>query len=244
MTPVTERSRVPGVCPFLGLPDDPPSRFSFPSVGHRCWADGRPHPVDLVQQGTFCLAVTFPECPRYRRSAASRRPDATAPEAPGVALQRVTADAGAAGAPGAAGGSPARDEPGPRAPGRTSRGRRVVAIVLAVAVIAGAAYLAGPAIADWMRQVGAGAGAASPSPSAPLAATPAPSPASTPASTRASTPAPSPAATPLVHVVARGETLIAIAARYGVTVAAIREANGITDPNLIRVGQRLVIPRR
>jgi LysM repeat protein len=39
-----------------------------------------------------------------------------------------------------------------------------------------------------------------------------------------------------------GDQLGRIAARYGVTVAAIQKANDIADPNLIRVGQRLVIP--
>lgn len=44
-----------------------------------------------------------------------------------------------------------------------------------------------------------------------------------------------------VHVVARGETLASIAARYGTTVSALARANGISNPSLIYVGQRLVI---
>ncbi len=43
-------------------------------------------------------------------------------------------------------------------------------------------------------------------------------------------------------MVARGETLTSIAARYGVSVRALAAANGITDPNTIYAGQRLVIP--
>jgi LysM repeat protein len=39
-----------------------------------------------------------------------------------------------------------------------------------------------------------------------------------------------------------GDTLIAIAARFGTTVKAIRVANNIDNPRLIRVGQVLVIP--
>ena len=39
-----------------------------------------------------------------------------------------------------------------------------------------------------------------------------------------------------------GDTLSGIAARFGTTVAALKRANGITDPRLIRVGQVLVIP--
>jgi len=46
------------------------------------------------------------------------------------------------------------------------------------------------------------------------------------------------------HTVKRGETLASIAAQYGVTVAEIAAANSITNPNLISVGQELVIPAR
>ncbi len=65
----------------------------------------------------------------------------------------------------------------------------------------------------------------------------------TPGPTAKPTRTPTPAATPLVHVVVSGETLFVIAARYGVTVAAIAEANGLADPGLIYPGQHLVIPR-
>jgi len=44
------------------------------------------------------------------------------------------------------------------------------------------------------------------------------------------------------HVVRPGETLTSIARMYGVTVDEIVAANGITNPNLIYVGQRLLIP--
>ncbi len=45
-----------------------------------------------------------------------------------------------------------------------------------------------------------------------------------------------------VHVVQPGETLYRIAQTYGVPLEALAAANGIADVNLIRVGQRLVIP--
>lgn len=44
------------------------------------------------------------------------------------------------------------------------------------------------------------------------------------------------------YTVAPGDTLSAIAARFGVTVDALIAANGIEDPNYIRVGQVLRIP--
>jgi murein DD-endopeptidase MepM/ murein hydrolase activator NlpD len=46
----------------------------------------------------------------------------------------------------------------------------------------------------------------------------------------------------VVHVVAPGETLSGIAARYRSTSRAVADANGITNRNLVRIGQRLTIP--
>jgi LysM repeat protein len=45
-----------------------------------------------------------------------------------------------------------------------------------------------------------------------------------------------------IHVVQRGDTLSAIALRYGTTVAALMAANRLANPNFIYVGQRLTIP--
>jgi LysM repeat protein len=45
-----------------------------------------------------------------------------------------------------------------------------------------------------------------------------------------------------VYPVASGDTLNAIAKRYGLTVRELIEANDISDPNLLQVGQKLVIP--
>lgn len=59
------------------------------------------------------------------------------------------------------------------------------------------------------------------------------------------TPAAAPPAAPAgstTHRVARGETLASIAQRYGTTIRTIQKANGITDPNLVMVGQDLTIP--
>jgi len=50
-----------------------------------------------------------------------------------------------------------------------------------------------------------------------------------------------PAGTTL-HVVSSGETLGGIARRYGVTTAAIMEANGLTNPDRLSIGQELIIP--
>ena len=46
------------------------------------------------------------------------------------------------------------------------------------------------------------------------------------------------------YVVRAGDTLSSIAARNGLMLSTLARANGIVPPFLIRVGQRLVIPRR
>ena len=50
------------------------------------------------------------------------------------------------------------------------------------------------------------------------------------------------AAQEVIYTVQAGDTLSSIAAQYGVTVDDLAAANGINDPSLITVGQRLVIP--
>ncbi len=45
-----------------------------------------------------------------------------------------------------------------------------------------------------------------------------------------------------MYVVAQGDTLSAIAKRFGVSLADLQKLNGITDPDTITVGQRLRIP--
>jgi LysM repeat protein len=64
----------------------------------------------------------------------------------------------------------------------------------------------------------------------------APVPAAQPAPASVAPPA------PLVHVVASGETLTGISARYGTTVGAIAAANGLADPSFIRTGTQLTVP--
>lgn len=52
-----------------------------------------------------------------------------------------------------------------------------------------------------------------------------------------------PAASGSEHVVKPGETLSTIAKQYGINVTDLARANSITDINVLRVGQKLVIPK-
>ena len=73
-----------------------------------------------------------------------------------------------------------------------------------------------------------------------------PSPRSS-ASSRASSPTPpaataTPQGTPHVYVAQKGDSLSRIAARFGVTIEALMAANGLANPNVVNIGQVLVIP--
>lgn len=71
----------------------------------------------------------------------------------------------------------------------------------------------------------------------------APTPTSPPRPTDTSSPIlPTPTPTPVVHVVQPGDSLSAIALQYDVSIETLAEVNGIADTNVIRVGQRLIIP--
>lgn len=54
--------------------------------------------------------------------------------------------------------------------------------------------------------------------------------------------APQPVASSVYYTVRPGDSLAAIAARYGVSMAAIAQANGLTNWNFVWYGQRLLIP--
>ena len=73
-------------------------------------------------------------------------------------------------------------------------------------------------------------------------ASPAASDTPQPAPASSGTPLPSPTPTPRVHVVARGEDLFGISLRYQVSLDDIRRLNPDINPNLLTVGQELLIP--
>ena len=222
------------VCPYLGLVEDEASYFAYPSAAQRCHAKGRATPVDAAKQAHVCLAVEHVRCGRYRP-----------PRSGGPDMVAVI------------GGGPRLHRPGSRSAGRRAVGLALLGLTLLLVAMIG--IILGSGMAGRLSAgapVASPAGVASNSPTAPStepaspAATPVPSLKSSPSTAPTPTPRPSPrttappapAPTRLVHVVRSGETLLVIAARYGVTVAAIQAANGIEDPNHIVTGQELVIP--
>ena len=61
--------------------------------------------------------------------------------------------------------------------------------------------------------------------------------------TPAPTPTPTLTPTPVIHTIVVGESLLSVAEQYGVSVAALQDANGILDPRTLQIGQQIVIPR-
>ena len=76
---------------------------------------------------------------------------------------------------------------------------------------------------------------------APLTTTDTPQASPQPQATTQTPPAVTPATEIITHTVGRGENLTGIARQYGTTVQAIVEANALTDPDLIFIGQELII---
>lgn len=91
----------------------------------------------------------------------------------------------------------------------------------------------------WDRYLRAPAGQVAAAPTPTLTVEP-PTPTAGPL---AVTPFPTPLPpTPIAHIVQSGETLGAIAERYGVPLDDLLRANNLSDPNVLDVGQSLVIP--
>lgn len=68
-------------------------------------------------------------------------------------------------------------------------------------------------------------------------------PTATPAPyTPAPTATPTLTPTPIIHTIQAGESLLAIANLYAISVASLQEANGILDPRTLQIGQQLIIP--
>ena len=231
------------VCPLLGLSGDCRSAIDAFDAAHRCHSDSAPVPIERQWQAKFCLTASHPSCERYQQAVA-RRGIAVLGRAPigdGLASTRMVL------AP----------EPAWRGiAGRAqSAGRGRLVAFGAVATVIGAGAFAVATATNDDRPNGAATGS---SPSPPASASPRPTatptmssaPTVAPTATLAPTPppeTPAPTATPAppaqrTYVVQEGDSLAVIAQQFGTTVEAIQAANGIADPNVLTIGDVLVIP--
>lgn len=228
-------------CPYLGLNYDRALYTQYPNDDHRCFAQGTPAPVSSPRQRAVCLGPAHRSCwrlPERERSVHTIRPPRPVPA--GFALPTLNRGTRLA----------------------LAGGALVIVLILAIAqsVVSwnsSSSSATSPGVVGTVQPGGtdlsAGAtgsrqpsttpnASAEGSQSGPLLGTPhvdaTPSPTAVPP-TRTPVPAP---ASQTVHVVASGETLLVIAARYNVTVESITRANGITVTGQLSIGQKLIIP--
>jgi LysM repeat protein len=130
--------------------------------------------------------------------------------------------------------------------GATLRERRRFSISLPVADLALVITILGIIAVWWLRpwesRPELGLLAASPTPAATVNPTLRVAPTATPINSPTPTVTPTLSPNQVRHVVKAGEILLTIATRYGTTVEAVQEANGLGENAILSVGQELVIP--
>lgn len=213
------------VCPFL-VSVAGPWRTAQPARDHRCSRLTHATHLDLVHQRRFCLGSGGPGCPHYVTARAPGRFVSTLP----VVVDR-----------------------GPMTVNLERDGIRRVAAPVTV-VIVGAALGAlllsrGPGASGPMPSGSGGAsGTATPSsavPSSPGSSAPSQAPAPSVSPIPSATPGPSASPTTTsgrTYAVRPGDTLGAIAAKFGTTTRVLVQLNGIANPSLIHAGEVLKLP--
>jgi len=236
------------ICPFLALAADHRTAVDGYDADHACHALATPEPVDRARQAEQCLTEAHRQCDRYLAFLAAHAADAPdiptpAPDAL-IPRTRLIVEAEARRMP----------NMGEAPLGMSPRRWLVAGGVALVGVAAAATAVAGgfdglggrlPPDASGQATASSTVGA-SPTPSTGSAEPSAEPPASaaatakpTPRPTKAVGPTATPA--PTTYVVQQGDTLNGIAAQFGTTAAAIREANGLPG-DVINIGQVLIIP--
>jgi LysM repeat protein len=220
------------ICPLLTLGGDRRVVSGSPDAAHRCAAGGTLTPIERDYQSRFCLTGRHETCERYLAHVEQFGPlgpawRGAAPDAT-FASTRLVVDA----AP--------RSLIGPRPRRIGTAALIVLGLVLAGVLVAwiglgGLAAILGPSPTP--RPSATSTASLTPEPSASVE----PSASASIAPTPTPGPTPTPAPTPVTYIVQAGDTLNAIAARFGTTAQAIRDANGLTS-DIIQVGQILIIP--
>ena len=224
------------ICPFLVLAADRRTAVDGYDPEHLCDALTPAEALDRGRQTQLCLTEAHASCERFlaARSVHLAAVGGLPRPAPDVAFQRTR--------------QVLDPEPAWRnlTPGGRSRPSRRALLVGGV----GAAAALTVAVSSIAGVLGGGA---SPSPSPSTQPTPSPgagastAPTASPAPPASLSPSLTPtapasvAATPISYVVQSGDTLGAIATRFGTTVNAIMVANGLTT-DVITPGQVLAIP--
>jgi len=224
---------VAGICPYL-VSSGGSWRAASPSRDHRCGAMDPPTPQAADKQRMHCLSADHVECPTFMAARAARTTTLAAGSDP-----RLVDAADRRRRP-LARTAPILLEPPrlidqvarlqlDRAPGQLAL---IGLMILAFAVVA-------------LTRLSSGSGPTVPSADPSSAAvittqSPRPTPRPTPTTNPSETPSASPAFR-TTYKVKKGDTLAAIAARFGTTAAKIKTLNGLKS-NTLKVGQVLKIP--
>jgi LysM repeat protein len=206
-------------CPLLGTRVDRSTHFSYPSRENQCNAHNRVSPLTVEEQETLCLGAAHQTCRFFLAHQSREHATHKAEES----LTRVSTP-----------------EP-PYRPGRLT----IVGVAIAATFICGMLLLVAgvpQSIATAIIPTSSPTITRVPTRTMTPTATATRTIPPTPTPTATATPTIPPTATPVIYMVQAGDTLGAIAAKYGVTTQAIMDANGITDPRVVRVGTRLIIP--
>jgi LysM repeat protein len=257
------------VCPLLGLAVDRRTVIDGVDGGHRCHALSPPEPLDHRMQAQRCLTPAHERCERL--IAYRSRGGALPGSGPGHGLVTTRLVLAPEPAWRGIAGRARRIHRGPiiaAAVATLVLGAAGVAVGAAVLdgriQLGRAADAVQPSASEGLEPTGAatpgasGAPEATRPPSAPPSAassgppaTPAPAVAPTSVPTPVPSPIPTPPPTPLpttpppvtsTYTVVEGDTLASIADRFGTTVEALQNLNGLEDPDEIVIGQVLTLP--
>jgi LysM repeat protein len=267
-----ERTSAPmalaAVCPFLSGPDGA-YRAASPSKDHRCGALDPPERLSVEKQQQLCLRTKHFECPAFIAATApgvaltSARP---VPRSSPLVLEKAepVVAFGTLNLPtralqvGLAGllvlvlavvvlGTGGNREP-TAAAGATASPRASTAVAASNTSRRTPSPTASVIITVVDDTTAPDATATVPGRTTPPTASPEPtstSGGSTPGTTASTTPGGTPrgsVASGRTYKVKKGDTLSAIAARFGTTVKVLQELNDIKDPRLLKVGQILKLP--
>jgi LysM repeat protein len=249
------------ICPLLAMAADRRTVCAGYDPNHRCWSSNPLPVLDRRQQLTVCLTAAHVSCPHLVGQATA---DQSIPPDQRVGPSRIIFE------PDSSLRGLASRSTAAHVSRRAVAAGLLVVVTTGAGAVSGTLGRVGDFAADLQSAAADAVGPlvspghswveTTPSPSpmptpsfvpeavpsvdltqAPQPTTPEPTPAATPVTTPATTPV---TATPdqRRYVVQPGDTLGAIAHRFGVTVAALQAANGINDQNVISVGQVLIIP--
>jgi LysM repeat protein len=246
-SPSITAGELPTLCPYLASVDGT-WRSSSAVREHRCVAATPPMPLALEKQRRLCLVADYARCATYLAAESARPAVARGTDSGRRAIARTTPvilDHG-------------RLDfrlPAFRPDRISGQGLLVALLGIAFVAILIARQAGGQAI-DGAAGIHASAGpgpttaavaSAEPAPSSPASGAPVTTarPSATPGASVQPTRAPAsaaPGSSGLTYKVRSGDTLTAIAARYGTTVKVLVTLNKIADPSKLKVGQILLLP--